>query len=668
MKQRAIIVLGALALSFLFAQPAVGNYKMINGAKDFYFGHISYVEIKHDGKDPVVFREGQVRPEVALLNLPLGPGDIIQTSDARRCEVQFDNGTIVRLDYDTELKIETILAPSLSTAKKISNLLLAKGQVYVMYKKYDSLEIFQIITPSAAIKLSHHAIAMIRSSEEGTDVQVEQGKAQILYGEDKSNLLEVKLKAKERALITPDHQAKPASYAGESDFHAWNASVNENFRVLHEESFLPKPIEKLPKAVVYFAQRYGNVYGEWLWHPLYGYVWRPYYNDYYPWGTWHPLYYGSWTVYQGQLFWIPEEPWGWVPYHLGIWMWDPKKGWLWLPGSMFAPAWAVWDFYFGYYFWRAWSLFDWYYGAYFYWPQMGYPFHYGMEYEPDVPPGRAPEEVLHAIRKDQLQKKKTVSPPIPKEMKKVLQTTLKALERADASVLSTLREIPRKAVAVKREDLTSPRLREKAISIERFFEQPESKRMLERESTPQDSLSVSRGALRTIQRSQAIGELEFRALGRQVGGEKIRPSDFSGIAPSPRPAEVAPDVKAGGKIEVPVARDLAPPSLSPSFRFRDWNPDVKTAIQMGVRISYSSRTNEVSCPELGLASRAISSHMRAAGPSFGGFPVSLGSGGSGEGSAGHSSGTTSSGAGSSSASPSGSSHGGSRGGGQAKNN
>ena len=50
---------------------------------------------------------------------------------------------------DKKLKIETLLAGSLSTAKKVSNLLLAQGQVYVMHKKYDSLEIFQVITPSS---------------------------------------------------------------------------------------------------------------------------------------------------------------------------------------------------------------------------------------------------------------------------------------------------------------------------------------------------------------------------------------------------------------------------------------------------------------------------------------------------------------------------------------
>lgn len=667
MKQKHIFFFGRLGILLFFIQPGIAHYKIVTGAKNFYFGHISYVEVKHDGRDPVVFREGQTRPEVALLNLPLGPGDVIQTSDARRCEIQFDNGTIVRLDFNTELKIETILAPSLSTAKKVSNLLLAQGQVYVMSKKYDSLEIFQIITPLAAAKLGHHTIAMIGISEAGTDVQVERGKAQLLYGPDKSHLLEAKVEAKERTLITADHQAKTLPVVAESDFARWNTLLNENFRVLHEGSFLPKPIQRLPKAIFYFAQRYGNLYGEWLWHPLYGYVWRPYYNDSYPWGTWHPLYYGSWTVYQGELFWIPEEPWGWVPYHLGIWMWDPKKGWLWLPGSMFAPAWAVWDFYYGYYSWRAWSLFDWYFGPSLYWPMINSGFYYRENIPSAVPPGSFSPEVLRTVRKDQLQKKKSPAMPIPKEMNKILKTALKALERGDESVLSSLREIPRQAMAVRKEDLASSRIPEKAICIDRALDQPEAQGEPGKNPRPAESSSVSLEARRALQRHQAIAELEFRALSRPEDKEELRPSPFSRENFFSSRTEPLSEVRKAGRIEAPVFRDSLPSSAPPSFRFRDWNPDVKTAVAMGVRIFYSSRTNEVTCPELGLASRAISLRTRVVGPSFGSFPASGGAGVRGGESATTSSGATSAGThGSSGTSRSGSA--GSRGGGEAKKN
>ncbi|MFO7732905.1 MAG: hypothetical protein R6X21_04565, partial [Candidatus Aminicenantes bacterium] len=40
-----------------------------------------------------------------------------------------------------------------------------------------------------------------------------------------------------------------------------------------------------------------------------------------------------------------------------------------------------------------------------------------------------------------------------------------------------------------------------------------------------------------------------------------------------------------------------------ALRFRDWNPDLKLARELGLRIEYSSRRNEVLCPELRLSSR-----------------------------------------------------------------
>jgi hypothetical protein len=43
-------------------------------------------------------------------------------------------------------------------------------------------------------------------------------------------------------------------------------------------------------------------------------------------------------------------------------------------------------------------------------------------------------------------------------------------------------------------------------------------------------------------------------------------------------------------------------AASTPVRFRDWNPDLRVARQLGVRIEYSSRRNEVRCPELGLSS------------------------------------------------------------------
>ncbi|MDH7512980.1 MAG: FecR family protein [Clostridiales bacterium] len=653
MKQKGtqVMISIALAIGVLCVQPALAKYKMANGTKDFYFGHISYVEIKNDGNDPVVYREGQTLPEVAILNLPLGPGDIIQTSDTRRCEIQFDNGTIVRLDFATELKIETILAQSLSSGKKISNLLLAKGQVYIMHKRYDSKEIFQVMTPHAAVKLDHNSVAVIKLTSEGeTDVQVETGTARLLFGPDQSLISQVKINRRERYIVSADDQAEGAAFVESSDFISWNVSINKNFLALHEGSFLPEPLQKLPPAVFYFAQKFGNRYGEWIWHSLYGYVWRPYYNDYYPWGTWQPLFYGRWSVYRGQLFWIPEEPWGWVPYHLGIWMWDAKKGWLWLPGSLFAPAWAVWDFYSGYYLWRPWSLFDWYWV-----PSMhlaGYgspPYSWLTSYA--VPSETFSGQVVRSIRKSQLKKKETTTLPLPKDLKKSYQATIAALERGNENVLASLREIPRQAAMIKKGDLASPRMQEKVVGVEKFFRGPEAEPSSPKDSIRRNPHSVFSEALRALQSGRAASELRARVLSLPDHSEsrKSKPS-FEGFYRDPK--TTARPETAGASFPG-----------SDSVRFRDWNPDVRTAQTLGVKVSYSSRANAVTCPELGLSSNTMGPRVRLSGDSVG-----RGSWG-GQGGSGESSGTSSSGGSTASAASSGPTHsGGSREGGHKEKN
>ena len=609
MKQKGIL----LGLGLVFSLGLLGfasNYKLVNGQKDFYYGHISYADIRNDAQDSVVFREGRLTPEIAILNLPVGPGDIIQTSAERRSEIQFDNGTIVRLDLNSRLKIETLMAQSLSTAQKISNLVLEKGQVYVMYKKYNSLEMFQVVTAGAAVKLDHNSVALIRLAAEGsTDVQVERGKAFLLYGADKLHLSRKSINAKQRGVVSAENRVELAEYKVLSDFKAWNESINAHFPELHEGSYLPKPLQKLPLAVFNFAQKFGNIHGEWIWHDLYGYVWRPYLNDQrYPWGTWQPYINGSWTGYGGELFWVPAEPWGWVPYHLGIWMWDKGKGWVWLPGSMFAPAWAVWEFYSGMYSWRPFYLFDWMYGFDSFWGSMYWGGYYG--YNPVTPnPAfpQPPQHVIYSIRKDQLKRNDSPSLPMPKEMKKAVEATLAALKRGDLTLLSSAESLPRYSVIIKKQDLLSPRWQEKVVPFDRLVKESEATSRVAKPISPPRSAEASRDALRTIERSQAVADLRLRMLpspkiARETAPPALRTTDFR-RDPAAGPGEAA--------------------ALS-AFRFRDWNPDIRTAIRLGVEISYSSRTNEVACPQLGLSSRHIKPEMQTMG-GLGGFSPSGGS-------------------------------------------
>lgn len=553
-----ILLLGVLGISGAAA-----------AQESIYLGHISMADVRNDGKDVLIFRESAVSGEPALLNAPLGPGDTVRTTDARRTEIQFDNGTLIRLDFDTELKIETLLAPSLSSLENISNVVLAKGRAYIMYTEYDRRELFQILTPGAALKMKNHTVAEIAAAADGaTAVRVSKGRVDVLFGPSPKKTDGEKVRSGESLAVTADGRLDRAAAPAAAEFEAWNASLNEAFEKTHDgQTPLPKPVQKMSKAVFYFAQNYSTTYGQWMWDDYLGYVWRPNENDHrYPWGSWAPYYAGQWARRDGQMFWIPQEPWGWVPFHLGVWHWDKNKGWLWIPGSAFAPAWVAWNFYAGSASWRPWLLWDWYFGGMGlqgWWNDLGFwNFWYGWNgwygpgwgncpwlayYDPGYGPGEpgpnSGRTTLTKITRNQLKGKDVRIVPVPKDLKNAYERLTAAVERGDSRIVESFAALPRDGSV-----RTSPRLR---------FETP---------TRPAASrLSVYPEASEVVLRHSGLTQrLQPRPGGRDSAG-------------------------------------------AVGFRFRDWNPDVKIAVRQGVAIRYDSRSNEVFCPQRGLTSRVIAS-------------------------------------------------------------
>jgi hypothetical protein len=622
-KRFTLILAFALICSLPQWLQSKSNYEYIHSPKtDIYFGYITYTEVEHDGNDPVVIREGEDVPRVAELNFPLLPGDTIRTTGSRRCEVQLDTGTIIRLDYNTELLIETIMAKNLSSHNKVTNFLLNKGEIYIMYKRYNYPEIFQVITPNASVKLKHRTVALLAVREHGeTDIQIKRGKAFVLYGPDEGHLMEEILKKSMRLTISKGHKALQGEYKEDEAFKLWNDSINKNFEELHEGmSVIPKPILRYPRAVVYFAQKYSNLYGEWIWDDMYGYVWRCDFNDHYPWGTWQPYYYGQWRAVNGQLYWVPMESWGWVPYHLGLWIWSKNRGWLWIPGSAFAPAWVsfhTWGDYCG---WRPWSFWDWYLcGSYHRYP---YFYLFNPQY-PDSPldPGweeslRTEEEGIYYGRMSKGQLRKPASAyPLPRALKGTLKKVISAMESGDERVLASMHKNMERTVVVKNGDLNEAGIHKRAVvfhklplRIQKSFQSTETI-----ENPNREAVRIYRKSETGVpQREEALtipagkinkeGTPPAEAVSSVILNKKDRAGDRSRTVSSDSQERQARFMSA-----VPINVPVRKPRRSIAH-IRDWNPDAGVAHQAGVSLRYSSRTNEVKCPELGLSSRSVRPH------------------------------------------------------------
>ena len=620
-KKTLVLCLAFLGLSFL---PSLALAEEIytyapDPGKQIYFGHISFSEISEDAADAVVFRKGEATPEKAVLNFPLGPGDIIQTSSRKRCEIQFDTGTIIRLDLETRVRIEAILAQSLSSNKQISNVILEKGRIYVMYKRYNRPEIFQVVTANAAFKLEHNSVCVVQAGDaKPSDIWVDQGKVRILYGPRADKTDDHTLKKSRQMRVSLENTLVPLAETRDAGFASWNQDMNEDFLSLHEyRSKLPKPIQRYSPAVMYFAQKYSMIYGEWLYHDLLGYVWKPHMNNYYPQTPWRPMVFGQWRELVGQMFWVPEEPWGWVPYHLGVWHWDKNKGWLWIPGSAFAPVWAQWPSFFGV------SLFGWSPLSLYSWCPA-HLMYAAAEYEDDPdefvyrgspllinpnPTARIPES--GRLQADSQPKKTSSAPgrstplpvyPLPDSLKKPFKNVRKALENKDPALLDSIRSAPQTLYMVQKPHLDARHIREKIIEpggIPSFGKEGDSSY---RQGSEAARAAVNNHWGNRIQRRnpQSLDAAGLESGVARVSLDSMQPAfldshEFNGSR-SFESRRAGSRIPSAG-VRAPIGRVISVQPRNTAVRFRDWNPDVRDYAQSGVAVHYDSRENRVRIPQ-----------------------------------------------------------------------
>ncbi|TRZ91445.1 hypothetical protein D4R89_02885, partial [bacterium] len=68
MKLKSLGILFLLGIFFVaISLSASDKYKIVDGPKDFYYGHISFTETGPEGDGPVILREGRTAPEPAVL-------------------------------------------------------------------------------------------------------------------------------------------------------------------------------------------------------------------------------------------------------------------------------------------------------------------------------------------------------------------------------------------------------------------------------------------------------------------------------------------------------------------------------------------------------------------------------------------------------------------------
>jgi len=252
--------------------------------------------------------------ESAFLNLPITQGAQIRTHDRGRAEIEFEDGSTLRLTPNTTVEFSTLGASD--SGKRMSVINLVEGMAYVNWlgKSGDQ---FTLNFSREKISLDHAAHFRVQTSTQIAKLAVFKGDVDVDGPVGK---------------VTVEKKKMASFDASDNDKYTLAKNVEE------------APLDSWDKEASSYHDQYAknnsspygygasdlNYYGAYSNVPGYGMMWQPFFTGV----GWDPFMNGAWSWYPGYGYMFASAyPWGWMPYRYGNWMFVPSMGWMWQPGG-----------------------------------------------------------------------------------------------------------------------------------------------------------------------------------------------------------------------------------------------------------------------------------------------------------------------------------------------
>jgi FecR protein len=259
--------------------------------------------------------------EKAFLNLPITQGVKLQTKGDGRAEVEFEDGSTLRITPDTVVEF-----PQLSlrdSGNKVSTVHLQEGAVYLNFAGAKDSE---LTLTFAHEKLPLARAAHLRIEMADVDATLAVFKGDVQVEGDSGNVAVSKNRTATFDLTDDDHSTIAKDLEADP-FDAWDKQQDQYHQQYASNSYSN-----------YSPYAYGtsdlNYYGSFFNVPGYGMMWQPFFAG----AGWDPFMNGAWAFSPGLGYgWVSGYPWGWTPYHYGTWAYLPAYGWAWQPGGSWSP-------------------------------------------------------------------------------------------------------------------------------------------------------------------------------------------------------------------------------------------------------------------------------------------------------------------------------------------
>ena len=259
--------------------------------------------------------------EKALRNMPVTQGVKLWTKDGGLAEVEFEDGSTVRLTPNTKVEFPQLFLHD--SGAKVSTVVVSQGTAYfnIGKQKKDEFTVefgdqHVAIKDASAFRIDRNDPQVKLAVTKGElDVQGPSGEAKVA----KNHTLNINLGGQQTYEV--------AKGVPPDQYDKWNK----------QEGKFQNQYNYNNAATGSWPYSYGladlNYYGNYFYSPGFGWLWQPYYMGV----GWDPFMNGAWSYYPGVGYtFISQYPWGWMPYRYGNWVFVPSLGWAWQPGGFYG--------------------------------------------------------------------------------------------------------------------------------------------------------------------------------------------------------------------------------------------------------------------------------------------------------------------------------------------
>ncbi|WP_263366144.1 DUF6600 domain-containing protein [Edaphobacter bradus] len=262
----------------------------------------------------------------AQLNMPLSQGQRIRTEENGQAEVEFEDGSVVRLTPYSTLSLDTLKVDEGGNFQ--THMSVVGGLVYAELRASSTVE-YRLAAGGDVITPLVDATVRVNLDQPPALIAVFSGAVHVERVDMRTGGYRTDVQAGQSVI---DDSSSPNRFLliqqiAEDSWDTWNAD---------RDQAAADQAAARTSARDGFAgnQGYGwsdlDTYGTWYDVPGQGLVWQPTAGlD----SGFDPYGYGSWVWSSGLGYlWASGYPWGWTPYRCGNWSYWGGFGWGWAPG------------------------------------------------------------------------------------------------------------------------------------------------------------------------------------------------------------------------------------------------------------------------------------------------------------------------------------------------